>query len=94
MVHSVQFRDSVASYACRLTETEPLVQERMLGRSVFPKAIGELHGHSGIGRLLLFYVRAGLGIVGPRSEMGVANAGLVYFGNGLLAISEDDLAYY
>ena len=98
MLHAVSFNGAGSSdssrsvsYACRYTRTYRFKEEERCGRAFFPKPIGELHGYGGVAKLLMYWARSLLGILDRSQGMGMANAGLVWFNNRLLAISEDDL---
>ena len=60
-------------------ETQRVVQEWKLSRPVFSKAIGVLHGHFDVARLLLFYGQGLFGLIDHNHSTGVANVGFVYF---------------
>ncbi|KAL2642962.1 hypothetical protein R1flu_010549 [Riccia fluitans] len=94
MIHAVRFKDGIVSHCSRFTRTYRLQVEEQEGRPLFPKAIGELHGHGGVARLALYFARSLAGIVDPTQGLGVANAGLIYHNGRLLAMSEDDQPYH
>lgn len=93
MIHAVRFKDGIVSHCSRFTKTYRLRVEEEEGHPLFPKAIGELHGHGGVARLALYFARSLAGIVDSSQGMGVANAGLIYHNGRLLAMSEDDQPY-
>ncbi|KAG6541902.1 hypothetical protein Mapa_016730 [Marchantia paleacea] len=93
MLHSVRIRDGKASYCARFVRTSRFEQERAAQQPLFIKPFGELHGMSGLARMLLFGLRAALGLVDLSKGWGAANTGLTFFDKHLLAMSEDDLPY-
>ncbi|BFI31335.1 9-cis-epoxycarotenoid dioxygenase [Marchantia polymorpha subsp. ruderalis] len=93
MLHSVRIKDGKASYCARFVRTSRFEQERAAQQPLFIKPFGELHGMSGIARMLLFGLRASLGLVDVSRGWGAANTGLTFFDKHLLAMSEDDLPY-
>ncbi|KAI5077805.1 hypothetical protein GOP47_0007629 [Adiantum capillus-veneris] len=90
MIHAVTINNGSAVHACRYIRTNRFVYEEAAKRPLFVRPIGELNGLKGIAKLLELLSRHITGIIDMSKGFGSANAGLVYFNNKVLAMSEDD----
>ncbi|KAJ8901193.1 hypothetical protein NDN08_007042 [Rhodosorus marinus] len=93
MVHAVRLRDGKVSFSNRYVRTKRLDMELSQGRAMFIK-LGDCHGVSGLGRVLLEKVLKSLNILPPSTgEYHAANVSIVYHAKKVLALGEVGVPY-
>lgn len=92
MLSGLRIKDGKVSYACRYVRTYRLEQEEYWGGPKF-RRIGDFVGKAGLACVLLYELRAKLGVVDGSKGYGTANTALAYHNGKLLALGEADAPY-
>ncbi|XVF47037.1 hypothetical protein PTKIN_Ptkin03bG0076900 [Pterospermum kingtungense] len=93
MLHSLSLSNGHATYCCRYVKTYKYMLEREAG---FPLVPNVFSGFFGLGDILRFVMdtrRIMTGHFNLMNGFGVANTGLAFFSNKLVALCESDLPY-
>eukprot|EP00271_Cylindrocystis_brebissonii_P007506 TRINITY_DN21076_c0_g1_i1.p1 TRINITY_DN21076_c0_g1~~TRINITY_DN21076_c0_g1_i1.p1 ORF type:complete len:547 (+),score=105.42 TRINITY_DN21076_c0_g1_i1:145-1785(+) len=92
MLHGVLIKDGKASYVNRYVQTSRLSQEVKKGAPLFIK-LGDMRGFVGLLKILLYELRAYLGVIDKTNGEGTGNTALAYHNGSLMALHEGDAPY-
>lgn len=93
MLHSVRLSDGQAIYCCRYVKTYKYMLERESGFPMIPNVFSGFFGLADVVRFVMATRTIVTGRFNLMNGFGVANTGLAFFSNKLLALCESDLPY-
>ncbi|XP_031503149.1 zeaxanthin 7,8(7',8')-cleavage dioxygenase, chromoplastic-like [Nymphaea colorata] len=92
MLHAMKISGGQATFCSRFVRTYKFTKEEEVGLPIYPNFFA-LNGAAGFARGIVFAVRVLTGQINPMNGMGLANTGLSFMNNTLMALAESDLPY-
>ncbi|KAF3781063.1 putative carotenoid cleavage dioxygenase 4 [Nymphaea thermarum] len=92
MLHAMQILGGQATFCSRFVRTYKFTKEEEAGMPIYPNLFA-LNGAARWARGIVFAVRVLTGQINPTNGLGLANTGLSFLDNTLMALAESDLPY-